>query len=235
MLLHIPDSSRLTKSDALFVDVIHTETVRRGAFQWGTGMAKTIGHIDFYPNGLKNASLQPMPVPIGKRSSIQTAVQIVAPMGTSALKWDLMPTNGNPMLIVQMKQRFQYKIAIKMVNESNITDHNHEKHVGKMSLKFPNKSHFVDTTKDSIGLTTGQTYYSVVILADDLNLTSNNDSYVEFKWRMSKMQRIFRAFRRSRSKMLFISEVSVAPLNTGNQTVVRYCNANPMAGVDTDS
>ncbi|CAG2119107.1 unnamed protein product, partial [Medioppia subpectinata] len=131
---HIPDSSRLTKSDALFVDVIHTETVRRGAFQWGTGMAKSIGHIDFYPNGgldqpgcstrhrvkkffeagwneglremLINASLQPMHVLIGKRSPIQTAVQSVAPMGTSALKWDLMPTNGNPMLTVQMKQRF---------------------------------------------------------------------------------------------------------------------------------
>lgn len=43
---------RLDKNDALFVDVVHTDTVpiTRG----GLGMPMPVGHVDFYPNGGKD-------------------------------------------------------------------------------------------------------------------------------------------------------------------------------------
>lgn len=43
---------RLDRSDAKFIDVIHTDTlpITRG----GLGMAAAIGHVDFYPNGGSN-------------------------------------------------------------------------------------------------------------------------------------------------------------------------------------
>jgi hypothetical protein len=43
---------RLTKDDAYFVDVIHTDTVILS--QIGLGIKKPIGDVDFYPNGGQN-------------------------------------------------------------------------------------------------------------------------------------------------------------------------------------
>ena len=41
-------STRLDKSDAVFVDVIHTDVGRALS---NLGMVEPIGHVDFYPNG----------------------------------------------------------------------------------------------------------------------------------------------------------------------------------------
>jgi pancreatic triacylglycerol lipase len=46
-LSEIPD--RLDASDALFVDVIHTNGAPR--VQSGFGHLDPLGHVDFYPNG----------------------------------------------------------------------------------------------------------------------------------------------------------------------------------------
>lgn len=43
---------RLDPSDAMFVDVIHTD-VRNGPLGSGLGLQRPCGHIDFYPNGGK--------------------------------------------------------------------------------------------------------------------------------------------------------------------------------------
>ncbi|CAG2163630.1 unnamed protein product, partial [Oppiella nova] len=48
---HLPQSRRLSRSDANFVDIIHTESRTKGLFEWGAGMSQAIGHVDFYPNG----------------------------------------------------------------------------------------------------------------------------------------------------------------------------------------
>ncbi|NXQ23543.1 LIPP lipase, partial [Alaudala cheleensis] len=45
-----PIEVRLDKSDAAFVDVIHTDTAPTIPFL-GFGMSTPVGHIDFYPNG----------------------------------------------------------------------------------------------------------------------------------------------------------------------------------------
>ena len=47
---HEDNEVRLDKSDAEFVDGIHTNT-QRVAIATGIGMAKEVGHIDFYVNG----------------------------------------------------------------------------------------------------------------------------------------------------------------------------------------
>lgn len=47
---NMPPSNRLDKHDALFVDVIHSDT-KSLIFNNGVGMSQPIGHIDFYPNG----------------------------------------------------------------------------------------------------------------------------------------------------------------------------------------
>ena len=44
-----PVDDRLDSSDALFVDVIHTDGAPR--VQSGFGHLKPLGHVDFYPNG----------------------------------------------------------------------------------------------------------------------------------------------------------------------------------------
>ncbi len=46
----VEDSMRLDKSDAQFVDVIHTDS----SSTLGFGMKRSLGHVDFYPNGGKN-------------------------------------------------------------------------------------------------------------------------------------------------------------------------------------
>lgn len=46
----IDDTYRLDKGDALFVDVIHTDS----SSTLGFGMKEPVGHVDFYPNGGKN-------------------------------------------------------------------------------------------------------------------------------------------------------------------------------------
>jgi pimeloyl-ACP methyl ester carboxylesterase len=43
---------RLDKSDAIFVDVIHTDGT--ATLQLGLGLMQPLGHVDFYPNGGKN-------------------------------------------------------------------------------------------------------------------------------------------------------------------------------------
>ncbi|KAK8737709.1 hypothetical protein OTU49_004204, partial [Cherax quadricarinatus] len=50
---HLPPSVRLDPTDALFVDVIHTDT---SPFSWfgGYGMTETCGHLDFFPNNGRN-------------------------------------------------------------------------------------------------------------------------------------------------------------------------------------
>jgi hypothetical protein len=45
----MPKTVRLDRSDAQFVDVIHTDS--NSILQLGLGMSQSIGHIDFYPNG----------------------------------------------------------------------------------------------------------------------------------------------------------------------------------------
>ncbi len=38
---------RLAPSDAMFVDVLHTDGLL------GAGLLQPLGHVDFYPNGIK--------------------------------------------------------------------------------------------------------------------------------------------------------------------------------------
>ncbi|KAJ7321439.1 hypothetical protein OS493_035013 [Desmophyllum pertusum] len=45
-------AARLDPSDAMFVDVIHTD-VRNGAIDSSLGLQRPCGHVDFYPNGGK--------------------------------------------------------------------------------------------------------------------------------------------------------------------------------------
>lgn len=47
---HEDEEVRLDKSDAEFVDGIHTNT-QKVAVATGIGMEKEVGHIDFYVNG----------------------------------------------------------------------------------------------------------------------------------------------------------------------------------------
>ncbi|XP_037693500.1 pancreatic lipase-related protein 2-like [Choloepus didactylus] len=47
-----PEELRLDPSDALFVDVIHTDSAPMVPFL-GLGMSQKVGHLDFYPNGGK--------------------------------------------------------------------------------------------------------------------------------------------------------------------------------------
>jgi len=42
---------RLDKTDAMFVDVIHTDTQNTSLSLYGRGTAIAVGHVDFYPNG----------------------------------------------------------------------------------------------------------------------------------------------------------------------------------------
>ena len=44
--INSPVEGRLDKSDAQFVDVIHTDID-----SWGVGIEKPVGHVNFYPNG----------------------------------------------------------------------------------------------------------------------------------------------------------------------------------------
>lgn len=48
----MPETVRLDRTDAEFVDVIHTDS--KSILQLGLGMSQAIGHIDFYPNGFVN-------------------------------------------------------------------------------------------------------------------------------------------------------------------------------------
>lgn len=43
-------AARLDPSDAMFVDVIHSD-VRNGAIDSSLGLQRPCGHVDFYPNG----------------------------------------------------------------------------------------------------------------------------------------------------------------------------------------
>lgn len=45
-------AARLDSSDAMFVDVIHTD-VRNGPIDSSLGLQRSCGHVDFYPNGGK--------------------------------------------------------------------------------------------------------------------------------------------------------------------------------------
>ncbi|XP_042207074.1 pancreatic triacylglycerol lipase-like isoform X1 [Homarus americanus] len=47
---HLPPSVRLDPSDALFVDVIHTDS-SHFSLGGGYGLREPVGHLDFYPNG----------------------------------------------------------------------------------------------------------------------------------------------------------------------------------------
>ncbi|XP_014396940.1 PREDICTED: pancreatic lipase-related protein 2 [Myotis brandtii] len=47
-----PEEVRLDPSDAMFVDVIHTDTSPTVPYL-GFGMSQKVGHLDFYPNGGK--------------------------------------------------------------------------------------------------------------------------------------------------------------------------------------
>ena len=47
----MPAQVRLDHTDALFVDVIHTDS--KGFMKGGLGLEQPIGHVDFYPNGGK--------------------------------------------------------------------------------------------------------------------------------------------------------------------------------------
>lgn len=44
-----PISARLHRNDALFVDIIHTNSKEKS--QFSLGVSKSVGHLDFYPNG----------------------------------------------------------------------------------------------------------------------------------------------------------------------------------------
>lgn len=46
---YLPVSVRLDRTDADFVDVLHTDT--NSILLGGLGMSQPVGHIDFYPNG----------------------------------------------------------------------------------------------------------------------------------------------------------------------------------------
>ncbi|XP_039258611.2 pancreatic lipase-related protein 2-like [Styela clava] len=43
--------ARLDSSDAIFVDVIHTDVIKKLTSYFGHGIARTSGDVDFYPNG----------------------------------------------------------------------------------------------------------------------------------------------------------------------------------------
>ena len=44
-----PPDGRLAATDAMFIDVIHTDI--SDARRWGMGLAEPMGHVDFYVNG----------------------------------------------------------------------------------------------------------------------------------------------------------------------------------------
>ncbi|XP_054167898.1 pancreatic triacylglycerol lipase-like [Oppia nitens] len=50
MFQSMPESVRLDSTDALFVDVIHTDTLN-SLINIGAGTKHPVGHMDFYPNG----------------------------------------------------------------------------------------------------------------------------------------------------------------------------------------
>lgn len=45
----MPPFVRLDPTDAVFVDVIHTDA--KSILMGGLGLAQPVGHVDFYPNG----------------------------------------------------------------------------------------------------------------------------------------------------------------------------------------
>lgn len=49
----LPTNMRLDKSDALFVDIIHTDSANSSSLMslYGRGTMMSLGHMDFYPNG----------------------------------------------------------------------------------------------------------------------------------------------------------------------------------------
>ena len=69
---HISASAdRLDPSDALFVDVIHTDGAPR--IQSGFGHFDPLGHVDFYPNG---GSAQPSKLKKEKRNNKQKLIYL---------------------------------------------------------------------------------------------------------------------------------------------------------------
>ncbi|XP_059756749.1 pancreatic lipase-related protein 2 [Balaenoptera ricei] len=65
-----PEEVRLDPSDAMFVDVIHTDSAPIIPFL-GFGMSQKVGHLDFYPNGGKE-------MPGCQKSALSTIIDINA-------------------------------------------------------------------------------------------------------------------------------------------------------------
>ncbi|GAB5578811.1 pancreatic lipase-related protein 2 [Prionailurus iriomotensis] len=63
-----PEEVRLDPSDAMFVDVIHTDSAPMIPFL-GFGMSQKVGHLDFYPNGGKQ-------MPGCQKNALSTIVDI---------------------------------------------------------------------------------------------------------------------------------------------------------------
>ncbi|CAG2179883.1 unnamed protein product [Oppiella nova] len=74
---------------------------------------------------------------------------------------------------------FQYKVSIHV---NAIQTNESKSHLtGRMSLRFPLETEFMDFTRDAFDIKPGNTYYSVFSLRSEQNLSAI-DSYVEYEW-----------------------------------------------------